>query len=122
MDRSRLEEQLKNNVLIITFARRTPPKGAFRRMLCTKSSVILNSTLASLSLNFRNPKHGGPKFDERAVNVIVVWDILKQDYRLVPCESARIEQVIEPDEFWEFFKNNVTTMTTRQAESFMYAK
>lgn len=91
-------------------------------MLCTKASTILDTTNAELSLNFRRPKHGGPRFDEKAANIVVVWDILKQDYRLVPCESVTIEQVIEPGEFLEFFKNNIVTMTTRMAESFMYAK
>lgn len=120
MERTRLNNLLKQNVLIIIFNRRTPPVGALRQMLCTKSDKVLSSLQGRINLNFRNPKHGKPAFDESKANVCVVWDILKQDYRLVPCESVSIIREISPDKWWEFYNNNIRPMSQTDKLEFMY--
>lgn len=120
MKREYLVEELLNNVLVLHFnRRRNPKKGQIRRMICTKSANILESTQGRFNLNFRNPKFGGPNFNEAEHNVIVVWDILRQDYRLVPCESVVIEQIIPESEFWEFYNDNLYPMSAREKINFM---
>lgn len=119
MDRTTLNNKLKHNVLVIEFRRRTPPVGRLRRMICTKSEDILSSTQGSINLNFRPPKHGGPKFDEAKVNVCIVWDILMQDYRIVPCESAHILREIPVSRFWAYYNRYIFPMSQREKLRYM---
>lgn len=121
MNRTSLERSLLSEVLVITFNRKTPPVGAFRRMLCTKCDEVLNTALGKIKLGFWRPRQG-PRFDEAKHNVVIVWDIFKRDYRVVPCETVKIEDRISPDDFWKYYKENAGAMTWRQKEAFMYAK
>lgn len=119
MNRSELNSLLEHNVLLIGFLRRTPPVGRRRNMICTKSNFILNSFQGRTNLNFRNPKHGGPAFDQAKANVVVVWDILVQDYRLVPCESVTVIDTIPESEFWEYYNDAIYPMSTKDKVKFM---
>lgn len=118
---STLESLLLNNVLDLRFARRIPVPGkpATRRMLCTKSFELLNSTNGKIVLNYKAPKHG-KQFNERAKNACIVWDILMQDYRVVSADQVTIiRQIPANDEFWTFFNNQIYTLTTEQKVQFM---
>lgn len=119
MDRSALNRDLLHNVLIIYFHRRTDPKGVLRRMICTKSDLILSSLQGHTILNFRSPKFGAPKCDEVKHNVTVVWDILTQDYRLIPCDSVRIIQKVHEGKFWKFFNDTLSGMSKEDKIKFM---
>lgn len=118
MNRSSLEEVLNHNILLISFWRRTPP-GGVRRMICTKSNFVLSSFQGRTNLNFRNPKHGPPDFNQVKVNVIVVWDILVQDYRLIPCESVSILDTIPETVFWKYYNDAIYPMTKADKIKFM---
>lgn len=120
MNRTTLENDLLSNVLVLEFNRRTDPKGKLRRMICTKSDYILSSTQGRFNLNFRNPKFGGPKYDESKTNTVVVWDILTQDYRQIPCESVRVIDIIPEKLFWKYFNEQLRTMSKRDKVSFMH--
>ena len=119
MNRSILEESLKHNVLLISFIRRSRLKGHLRRMICTKSNFILNSFQGRTNLNFRNPKYGPPDFDQARVNVVVAWDILVQDYRLIPCESVSIIDTIPETGFWKYYNDALYPMTSQDKIKFM---
>lgn len=120
MNRSTLESLLLKNVLVIAFKRRTDPKGVLRRMICTKSNEILNSTQGRFNLNFRNPKHGGPSYDEDKANTVVVWDILTQDYRQIPCESVSIIDTVPEQFFWKFYNDELRPMSKQDKIKFMH--
>lgn len=123
MNRLSLESKLLTNILVIGFNRRTNrsgKKGDLRRMICTKSDYVLNSTQGRFNLNFRNPKHGGPAYDESRTNTIIVWDILVQDYRQIPCESIFIIDEIPEKMFWKYYNDQLRTMSKQDKIKFMH--
>ena len=116
-----LETLLLSNVLDLRFTRRIPVTGkpATRRMLCTKSYELLNSTNGRIVLNYIPPRHG-KQINEAITNTCVVWDILMQDYRVVSADQVDvIRQIPADDKFWETFNNEIYPLSTEQKIQFM---
>lgn len=116
-----LNNLLLRNVLDIRFIRRDPipNKPATRRILCTKSYDLLNSTNGRVVLNYRPPKNN-KQFNESQTNACVVWDILMQDYRIVPADTATIlEEIPANENFWTYFNDKIYTLSTEQKIRFM---
>lgn len=116
-----LNNLLLRNVLDIRFIRRdpVPNKPATRRILCTKSYDLLNSTNGRIVLNYRPPKNN-KQFNESQTNACVVWDILMQDYRIVPADTATIlEEIPANENFWTYFNDKIYTLSTEQKIRFM---
>lgn len=120
IQRAALDSLLLNNVCEVRFVRRRPRAGdgPTRRMLCTKSYELLNSINGRLTLNYAPPK-GPKKINEAAENVLVVWDILMQQYRTISMNSCDLIQQIPNDEFWEYFNENIYPMSPEQKFNFM---
>ena len=88
-------------------------------MWCTKSYNLLNSINGKVGLNYRPPTHPN-QINESVHNVLVVWDILMQDYRLISFEQCNlIQQIPADDTFWKYFNENIYPMTTEQKINFM---
>jgi len=88
-------------------------------MLCTNSNTILNSIDGRITLNFK-PSSKGPTFDPNAKNLVIVWDILMQNYRCINCDNCDLIATIPAGEtFWTYFKNNIMKMSTQQKMAFM---
>ena len=88
-------------------------------MLCTKSYSLLNSSNGRITLNYRSPR-GPVKINEAADNLIVVWDILMQDYRNVNMNQCDlIKQFPANEEFWTYFNDNIYPMSAAQKLSYM---
>lgn len=121
VQRATLDSILLNNVCEIRFARKRPVAGkaATRRMWCTKNYTLLNSINGRVSLNYKPPS--GPKqVNEARDNIIVVWDILMQDYRTINADQCDLlQQIPATDEFWDFFNKNIYPMSTEQKINFM---
>ena len=116
-----LEQLLLNNVLDVRFVRRVPVanKPSTRRMLCTKSYELLNSTNGRVVLNYKPPKHQ-KKLNEQKHNACVVWDILMQDYRIISAEQVNVIRVIPAtEEFWTFFNKEIYILNTEQKILYM---
>ena len=116
-----LNNLLLRNVLDIRFLRRepVPNKPLTRRILCTKSYDLLNSTNGRVVLNYRPPKNN-KQFNESQTNACVVWDILMQDYRIVPADTATIlEEIPANENFWTYFNDKIYTLSTEQKIRFM---
>ena len=121
IQRTTLDSILLNNVCEIRFSRRRPVAGksATRRMWCTKSYSLLNSINGRISLNYKPPS-GPKKVNEAQDNIIVVWDILMQDYRTVSADQCDLlQQIPADDSFWEYFNNNIYPMSAKQKINFM---
>mgnify|MGYP001568783982 FL=1 len=120
IQRVALDSLLLKNVCEVRFARRTPQAGdsPARRMLCTKSYELLNSVNGRVTLNYAPPK-GPKKINEAAENVLVVWDILMQDYRTINMNSCDLIQQIPDKDFWEYFNENIYPMSPEQKFNFM---
>jgi len=121
VQRATLDNILLSNVCELRFVRRVPLAGnsPSRRMLCTKSYSLLNSSNGRITLNYRSPR-GPVKINEAADNLIVVWDILMQDYRNVNMNQCDlIKQFPANEEFWTYFNDNIYPMSAEQKLSYM---
>jgi hypothetical protein len=118
---SSLNSDLLNNVCEVRFLKRTSPPGQleYRRMLCTKNYQLLSSINGKLTLNFREATRQ-KVINEAVKNVLVVWDILMQDYRIISLDDCDLITKIPADEtFWEYFNKNIYPMSTNQKVNFM---
>ena len=118
--RSSLDALLLKNVCDVRFVRRNPRPGdgPTRRMFATKSYEILNSLNGRTTLNYRPP--GGPRrVNEALSNLLVVWDILMQDYRIINCDQVTLLETIPADEFWPYFNDNIYPMSPEQKVGYM---
>ena len=116
-----LEALLLSNVLDLRFTRRIPVVGkpATRRMICTKSFDLLNSTNGKIILNYRPPKHG-KQIDEAITNTCVVWDVLMQDYRVISADQVNvIRQMPAEESFWKIFNVEIYPLSKTQKINFM---
>ena len=120
---STLQALLENNVLEIKFKRRRPVKGKSptRRMLCTNSPIILQGEAGRKTLNYK-PAAGAPKYSAGAKNLVIAWDIFKQDYRAISMDNCELisQMPVSGDgkEFWEYFNSSIHPMTPDQKETF----
>lgn len=116
-----LKNLLLNNVAEIKFARRRLKYGASttRRMLCTNSLTLLNSTEGRLALNYRRAITS-PHFDPAAKNLLITWDIFMQDYRCINMAACDLIQVIPANQqFWKFFNEKLALLSPQQKIDFM---
>ena len=116
-----LETLLLNNVLDLRFTRRVPVEGKppTRRMICTKSYDLLNSTNGKIVLNYTPPKHN-KQVNEAITNTCVVWDVLMQNYRVVSADQVDVlREMPANDEFCQTFNNEIYPMSTEQKINFM---
>ena len=106
-----LESILRNHVCDIRFVRRRPERDRppTRRMICTKSYNLLNSVDGRTKLNYRPATH--PIQVSPMQNLVVVWDILMQDYRNVSMEHCEIIQQIPEEEFWKYYNEVLYPMS-----------
>lgn len=120
---STLKALLESNVLEIKFTRRVKKPGAppTRRMLCTNSAVILKSNAGKRSLNYKPPS-GPPKFNSTSKNIVIAWDIFKQEYRSISADNCVLisQMPVSGDgrDFWEYFNNSIHPMTVQEKTSF----
>jgi len=116
-----LKSLLLSNVVEIKFNRRRikPGSAPTRRMLCTNSLSLLNSTEGRLALNYRRAINM-PKFDPNARDLIITWDIIMQDYRCINMIACDLIQVIPANQsFWKFFNEKLAGLSAPQKISFM---
>jgi len=120
---STLRVLLENNVLEIKFKRRRPKAGApaTRRMLCTNSPVILKGEPGRETLHYRQAT-GTPKYSPASKNLVIAWDIFKQDYRAISVDNCTLisQMPVSGDgsDFWEYFSNSIHPMTPGEKQSF----
>ena len=116
-----LKSTLRTNVCEILFARRRPQAGrsTSRKMLCTLDQSILNSINGRITLNYKPPA-GPPKYNPESKNLLLVWDIFMQDWRMVSMDNCDlINSIPGNDEFWEYFNKNYLSMSAEEKMSFM---
>lgn len=115
-----LRSLLRENVCEIVFVRRRfrqnrPP---VRRMLCTLDMELLNSTNGRLSLNYR-PSSNVLPYNANAKNLLPVWDIFMQDWRMVNMDDCNLITTIKKEEFWNYFNNTLLPMSPQQKLQYM---
>jgi hypothetical protein len=121
VNRATLTTLLNSNVCEIQFVRRRPKRAphrpSVRYMICTNSAKILRSRDGKISLNFREAR--GVKINEAKHNMVVVWDVIMQDYRNVPLENCVVINTIPANKFWEFYNNILYPMSRDDKSNYM---
>lgn len=113
---STLKQALLENVCEISFTKRRT--GETRTMLCTLDNTILNSVNGRTTLNFKPPS-GPPKYNPESKNLLLVWDIFMQDWRMVSMDNCNLNNTIPRDNFWKYFNENIYSMTIQEKNQFM---
>ena len=116
-----LKTIVQTNVAEIKFFRRRLKPGFpdTRRMLCTNSFTLLNSTEGRLVLNYR-PTNRPPRFNSNQKNLLIVWDIFMQNYRCVNMAACSLITTIPANkEFWNYFAQKLSKLTASQKINFM---
>ena len=118
---SNLKIMLLDKVCEVKFTRRNPKPGrpASRRMLCTNNVQLLNSVEGRTVLNYRPPRQA-PDYNPNQENLIVVWDILMQDYRTINCDTVDLISTLESDQtFWIYINEKIAPMSPQEKMGFM---
>lgn len=116
-----LSSLLKSNAAELRFRRRRAGPTPFRRMLATNDLKLLMSIPGKLALNYRRPT-GLPPYNPTQYNLLCVWDIFMQDFRMVPVDAVDVISVLPTtpaDEFWNYFNERLATMNAFEKMSFM---
>lgn len=117
-----LKTLLELNVVELKFTRRRPKPGVppTRRMLCTNSNTILRSEPGRKLLHYQDPVKLNPSYNPRSKNIVIAWDILVQDFRCVSVDDCDVVQIIEDDEqFWKYYNDVLYPMTPQQKTVYM---
>lgn len=116
-----LTNLLQQNVLEIKFLRRrqVPGKPPTRRMLCTSNDALLKSEPGRKLLNYRDPVKK-VQYNPSGKNITIVWDILVQDFRAISVDECEVLAMIESqEEFWKYYNDVLFPMTPEQKTAFM---
>lgn len=115
-----LKSLLRENVCEIAFVRRRPRanRSPVRRMLCTLDENILNSTNGRLSLNYR-PSSNVLPYNAESKNLLPVWDIFMQDWRMVSMDDCQILKTVKEEDFWNYFNNTLLPMSPQEKINYM---
>lgn len=119
-----LAEICIDSVVELKFVRRNKARlPRERRMLCTLDSALLNSALGKKTLKFRSPRFP-PLYNAASKGLLVVWDIIMQDWRAVPTRGCEVVARIKTSpklekNFWEYYDKVLKKMTSAQKRNFM---
>lgn len=122
LTRNELEQLCNNHLVELLFNRRGAPNPkTTRRMLCTRDLRLLKSELGKQTFHFTSPTRQ-LSYDPVQKGLVVVFDVLKQDWRMVPANSVTFVNAVPtfPQEnFWEYFDKKLRSMTNRQKNTFI---
>lgn len=125
LGRAALAQLLMTNVVELRFRRRIEKAGFgdYRRMLCTNDRGLLMSQLGRNILNYEPSRGVGLKYNPAVKNLINVWDLFMQSYRMINCNDVEVIAVINtsPDatEWWKYFNESIAPMPAGQKAAFM---
>jgi hypothetical protein len=126
ISRQNLKALARTNVCEIKFRRRHPVIGRslYRRMLCSTSPILLMSLDGRLTLNYR-PTNNPPPYDPDKYNLVIVWDILMQNYRSVNMSYCNLIAKIPLNnktsltKFWDYFNKEIYPKSANEKKGWM---
>lgn len=121
------QAMLQKNVIEARFIRRhdKPEWSGVRGAIITTNWRLLNDQYGIKALHFKPPNGRGMGYDHRKYNLVVGWDLLRQEYRVFGVENSVIIRMydVSDDEgyanFWDFMKRRVMQLTTREKLIYM---
>ena len=82
------------------------------------SNSLLNSTDGRRVLGF-TPTTQPLKFNPAVKNLIIAWDLFKQDYRMINADSCELISTIPADpDFWLYYYEHLGNMTAGEKLKF----
>lgn len=123
LSRQGLKYLLLTHLVELRFTRRTQPKMGgrpTRRMLCTLDPLLLNSALGKKILGFNKPM-SAPAYNAASKNLLVVWDLFRQDWRAISMESCDIVTAVTTrpqTKFWDYFNSVIAKMSKQSRAEF----
>lgn len=134
VSRNTLLQILSNNVCELKFLRKHNKQGFpnTRRMLCTraienlynKNLNFLDSPAGREILHFKRPPkqpvlRPGMTYDwMQKSELLMVWDIFRQDWRVINCQECDLIWTIDTLQFWPVFNLILKKMTPQQKIEF----
>ena len=127
ISRQNLKALATTNVCEIKFRRRNyvVGKSLYRRMLCTRSPLLLESLDGRLTLNYDGRMYNPPVYNPDDYKLVLVWDILMQDYRCVNmsyCNLIAKIPLINDDainKFWDYFNKEIYPKSPNEKQYWM---
>lgn len=125
--RAQLQALLGANVVEAKFIRRHEKYGwsEVRGAFVTTNWELLNSDLGLNTLNFKRPKGIGMGYDPRDYNLVVSWDLFRQEYRCFGVENSNIVNFYDVSsdekriEFWQFFRDYIMKLSNDEKLIYM---
>lgn len=122
-----LQRMLQKNVVEARFIRRHEKTGwaSVRGAFITTNWELLNDELGYRTLGFSPPNGRGMGYNHRNYNLVVGWDLFRQDYRVFGVENSNILKfydVSTPEarvDFWVFFRERIMQLTSREKLIYM---
>jgi len=126
ISRTNLKALARTTVCEIKFRRRNPVAGKplYRRMLCSTCPLLLMSLEGRLTLNYRATSNP-PPYDPDKYNLVIVWDILMQDYRSINMSYCNLIAKIPVNnkqsiqKFWDYFNKEIYPKSPAQKTMWM---
>ena len=127
MDNHALQVLLGGNAIELSFVRRHEKLGwsNIRSLLGTTNYKFLNGPFGKQVINFVPPKGIGMGYDYKSKGLCVVYDMLRQDYRVFGSEQVSIRQQwpLTTDEeiaaFEQYFMDKIMKMSDQEKLDFM---
>jgi hypothetical protein len=135
-DYNTLMSFMHNHVVELRFTRRrnsgrgslsNQRAGQSRRMLCTANWKFLSSMFTRWVFNWKTPKtrRGASWYKQR--NLIIVWDLISKDFRIMPTTDIRFisaykcTSLTEKGRFILFYRKNIGKLTNTQITKYFNA-
>jgi len=58
-------------------------------------------------------------YNPETKNLLLVWDIFMQDWRMVNMDACDLVNTIPENEFWNYFNNTLLKMSPQQKMTYM---
>ena len=124
LGRTSLQILLMTNAAELRFRRRLQKPGYsnYRRMLCTSDTKFLQSAASKQVFHYTSPTKA-LKYDPKAKNLVVTYDLFLQNWRMVNCDDvdviATIKTSPDPQDFWKYFYASLKPMSGTNKAQFM---
>lgn len=118
---------LQKNVVEVIFNRRhhKPGWSGSRGAFITTNWELLNSDIGDKTLNFKPPKGVGMSYDHRKYNLVVGWDLFRQDWRVFGVENSNIRNFYDVSddqgraEFWLYLREYIMKLSSNEKLVYM---
>ena len=133
--RRELELFFALNIVELKFTRRVkPPRkkaerttghmSYTRRILCTSNWRYISSPIVRYLYHWKKPKKRRGKAFYRSRKLLIVWDIMKNDWRMVSLDKYKIvgytsvKSIQDQDTFTKFYRYNLKVLPEAKKEHY----